>query len=338
MPKPDSKIITREPKKKLPNTFANIRRPHPASEYLGLADSQPIEPPVVSTGQPVGQPVGQPTGQRTDLPSDIPTDKPSHAPTSQSADEQANQAIDLLINRLAYRSTSQPSYPPTNLLTDQQASGQSGPSTSTPSQTPTDEPTEARPRWQQLEHTHTSAEQHVYSAMYRQTLSLGKREARFSVRRLQQSTVIQGDKTIRDAVQGLLAKQSIELVEKAIGSTPAKYRVRKPGEIFARRKTLGIEIDEDTRRITAGKPARRSVRHWIQPVTQPVDLPVGLPVNSTAWEPVEMTAHDNHENSVAVGSTTTQADRRREDLRELLDTLADEQGISLQVLLRDLLR
>ena len=102
-----------------------------------------------------------------------------------------------------------------------------------------------------LDATHTASEQRIYSVMYRETLSKGQRERHFGFKELCVKTGIRSDRTIRWALDGLQEKLSVEIVSYVHGSPLGpRYRVYDPKEILKRRKTAGIEIDPQSKRIT----------------------------------------------------------------------------------------
>ena len=136
----------------------------------------------------------------------------------------------------------------------------------TPVTTPVDstgenqrEPSRTSPQY--LDATHTASEQRVYSVMYRETVSRGVRERHFGPKELCERTGIRSDRTIRTALDGLIAKLSIEIVSQFNGSPLGpRYRVFDPREITGRRKAAEIEIDPQSKKITT-------------PVDTPVDTP-----------------------------------------------------------------
>lgn len=103
---------------------------------------------------------------------------------------------------------------------------------------------------QYLDATHTASEQRVYSVMYRETVSRGVRERHFGPKELCGKTGIRSDRTIRTALDGLIAKLSVEIISQFNGSPLGpRYRVFEPKEIASRRKAAGIEIDPQSKRI-----------------------------------------------------------------------------------------
>ncbi|MBD0325494.1 MAG: hypothetical protein ICV68_03635 [Pyrinomonadaceae bacterium] len=132
---------------------------------------------------------------------------------------------------------------------------------STPVTTSTAEPIE-RQQTQYLDATHTPSEAQVYSVMYRETISKNLHERHFGPAELMKKTGIRSDRTIRRAIDGLIAKLSIEITSYAEGNPLGpRYRIYKPKDIEQRRKAAGIEIDQFTKKIAT-----------------PVDTPVTTPV------------------------------------------------------------
>jgi hypothetical protein len=103
---------------------------------------------------------------------------------------------------------------------------------------------------QYLDATHTSAEQRIYSVMYRETISRGVRERHFGPKELCEKTGIRSDRTIRTALDGLIDKLSVEIISHLNGSPLGpRYRVFEPKEIVSRRKAAGIEIDPQSKKM-----------------------------------------------------------------------------------------
>ncbi len=101
-----------------------------------------------------------------------------------------------------------------------------------------------------LDATHTPSEQQIYSVMYRETLSKGQKERHFGFKELCSKTGIRSDRTIRRALDGLQEKLSVEIISYYHGNPLGpRYRVYDPKEILKRRKTAGIEIDPQSKRI-----------------------------------------------------------------------------------------
>jgi len=102
-----------------------------------------------------------------------------------------------------------------------------------------------------LDATHTASEQRIYSVMYRETLSKGQKERHFGFKELCIKTGIRSDRTIRRALDGLQEKLSVEIISYHHGNPLGpRYRIYDTKEILRRRKTAGIEIDTQSKRIT----------------------------------------------------------------------------------------
>ena len=196
--------------------------------------------------------------------------------------------------------------------------------------TPVESPNESarestRTSPQYLDATHTASEQRIYSVMYRETVSRGVRERHFGPKELCEKTGIRSDRTIRTALDGLIAKLSVEIISHFNGSPLGpRYRVFEPKEIVGRRKSAGIEIDPQSKRI-------------ITPVATPAAAVVvtrdknyrGTGVNATGVTGVEVAGVSNKyindigggEGSAAGSSSNTPADTDDEAYAPLLSRL-----------------
>lgn len=122
---------------------------------------------------------------------------------------------------------------------------------------------------QYLDASHTASEKSVYSVMYRETVSRGVRERHFGPKELCEKTGIRSDRTVRTALDGLIAKLSIEIVSNSNGSPLGpRYRVFEPKEVASRRKAAGIDIDPQSKKITT-------------PVT--TGVPTGVPTGDKSY-------------------------------------------------------
>lgn len=97
---------------------------------------------------------------------------------------------------------------------------------------------------------HTKSEQKVYEVMYTETLLYQCSERYFTLQWLTTKTKIRSQNTIRTALQGLIKKKSIEVVETKVGEKIGhRYRVYSPSAILVRRKEHTIKIDSQTKKI-----------------------------------------------------------------------------------------
>jgi hypothetical protein len=119
--------------------------------------------------------------------------------------------------------------------------------------------------------THTASEKIIYSHMYRETVSKGRTEGHFGPALLMKLSGIRSRNTIHKALYGLIEKLSVEKVTEAMGSPfGPRYRVYGPQEILRRRKSAGMVIDPQTKRIT---------EHAGIPAGIPEGIPAGYPKN-----------------------------------------------------------
>ena len=178
---------------------------------------------------------------------------------------------------------------------------------------------------QYLDATHTASEQRVYSIMYRETVSRGIRERHFGPKELCEKTGIRSDRTIRTALDGLIAKLSVEIVSHFNGSPLGpRYRLFEPKEIVSRRKVAGMEIDPQSKKITTPVATR---------VTTPVTTGVatgdksyrGTGAETTGVTGVEITGVINKyintigsEVESAAGSSSNSANRADDEAYALM--------------------
>jgi hypothetical protein len=128
-----------------------------------------------------------------------------------------------------------------------------------------------------LDATHTASEQRVYSVMYRETISRGVKERHFGPKELCEKSGIRSDRTIRTALDGLIEKLSVEIISNSVGSPLGpRYRVFDPKEIVGRRKTVNMEIDTQSKKITT-------------PVATGVATPVATPDKNYRGTPAKST-------------------------------------------------
>lgn len=132
-----------------------------------------------------------------------------------------------------------------------------------------------------LDATHTLSEQKIYSVMYR-----ADHERHWGYLELSRLTGIRSDTTIRRAIDGLIAKLSIEVTAYQNGNRLGpRYRVYTPKEIAQRRRRAGLEIDPQSKRILSDLEPTPAATGVATPVTSPVATGViiygGTPVDST---------------------------------------------------------
>lgn len=127
-----------------------------------------------------------------------------------------------------------------------------------------------------LDATHSGSEQKVYSVMYRETISKGVRERHFGFKEISRRTGIRSDYTVRKAIDGLIAKCSIEIVGYAHGNPLGpRYRIYKPREIDRRRRAAGIVIDPQSKKIVQSGIELRQEGAGFTPASAPVATGVG---------------------------------------------------------------
>ncbi|HEV7375230.1 MAG TPA: hypothetical protein VGN95_10975 [Pyrinomonadaceae bacterium] len=155
---------------------------------------------------------------------------------------------------------------------------------------------------QYLDATHTASEQRIYSVMYRETVSRGIRERHFGPSELCRKTGIRSDRTIRTAIHGLIQKLSIQTVSNVNGNPLGpRYKVFDPKEIIKRRRTSGIEIDSQSKKIINQNPLTPVVTPVVTPATTTASTGDksyrGTPVEITGVTPVDFTGVSKYINT-----------------------------------------
>src|SRR6185369_14783149 len=83
----------------------------------------------------------------------------------------------------------------------------------------------------------------------------GKTDRHFGPAELMRLTGIRSDKTIRKAIDGLIAKMSIEILSYRQGAQEGPlYRIYTPIQIFEKRSRSGIEIEPIYRKVISSTP------------------------------------------------------------------------------------
>jgi hypothetical protein len=98
--------------------------------------------------------------------------------------------------------------------------------------------------------SHTTAEQKVYDVMLTETKQRESKDWYFTFSILSQLSGFRNRRTIISALEGLVAKKSIQVLKDRPGDKFGKrYRVFSPEEIIERRKKLKLNIDPQTRKV-----------------------------------------------------------------------------------------
>ncbi|HEX8556598.1 MAG TPA: hypothetical protein VF668_00620 [Pyrinomonadaceae bacterium] len=208
----------------------------------------------------------------------------------------------------------------TPVPTGDSARGSSAPPALAASETTVE--SESKDKQPYLDATHTASEQQIYSVMYRETLSKGQRERHFGFKELCAKTGIRSDRTIRRALDGLQEKLSVEIVSYFHGNPLGpRYRVFDPREILKRRKTAGIEIDPQSKRIV-GTGVPTGVGTGV-PTPVPTGVATGVknygstPVETTPVTPVLSTGvikyRNLSEDAMPAGAASSSNQNRRAD-------------------------
>ena len=104
--------------------------------------------------------------------------------------------------------------------------------------------------------THTGSEHKLYSFFYEATVLQGIRDRQFTHREMSERTGIRSSSSIKEALRGLIAKQTVEVLWVESGNTSGSmYRVYTPSEVEARRRAANLTVDLRTKKVvTASQP------------------------------------------------------------------------------------
>ena len=106
-----------------------------------------------------------------------------------------------------------------------------------------------------LDATHAPNEQKVYNIMYRATISKGVSEGYFSIRALMRATGIRATDTVSNALNGLEAKLSIEVLDDTYKwQVGYLFKVYSPDQIMKRRESVGMSIHPASKKIVERIP------------------------------------------------------------------------------------
>lgn len=190
----------------------------------------------LSSESEMGIPVTIPTGIPDGIPTGIPTDVSTIDPEQQQSDSSPNAKK----HRRALKPPEEAEQPSAEIFVSVDA-------------------------------THTASEKIVYSHMYRETVSKSRSEGHFGPALLMKLSGIRSRNTVHKALYGLIEKLAVEKVADSHGNPfGPRYRVYGPQEILRRRKTVGMVIDPQTKRIIE----RGSI-----PAGIPEGIPAAIPKN-----------------------------------------------------------
>lgn len=99
----------------------------------------------------------------------------------------------------------------------------------------------------QLQQTHSLSAQEVYEMMKEIANHREKETVRIGTKQLLEKTQIKSHVTIRKAIDELIVKFSIQIVEANQGKIPPVYRIVPIDEVFSKRSKANMTIDEDTK-------------------------------------------------------------------------------------------
>lgn len=99
----------------------------------------------------------------------------------------------------------------------------------------------------EVQNTHSSSAQVVYKVITKLSSEKGKQTIRIGTKELLEKTKIKSHVTIRKAIDELIIKCSLEMIEANQGKIPPVYKIVPLVDIFSRREENLLVIDEDTK-------------------------------------------------------------------------------------------
>jgi hypothetical protein len=135
--------------------------------------------------------------------------------------------------------------------------------------------TEADFTVEELQKTHSLSAQEIYRLMREIAQTKEKEIIRIGTKQLLEKTQIKSHVTIRKAIDELITKFSIQIVEANQGKIPPVYRIVPINEVFSKRNQAAMTIDEDTKfTFQAGK------RIWPNSTNEPITHTIASPTTS----------------------------------------------------------
>ena len=98
-----------------------------------------------------------------------------------------------------------------------------------------------------LQETHSASAQVIYKLLTDLISKRGRPIIRIGTKQLLEKTGIKSHVTVRKAIDELIVKLSLEIIEANQGKIPPVYKLITPEEVFYKRAKANITIDEDTK-------------------------------------------------------------------------------------------
>lgn len=126
-----------------------------------------------------------------------------------------------------------------------------------------------------LQQTHSSSAQLIYKLIYKLSNERGRQTLRIGTKELLEKTKIKSHVTVRKAIDELIIKCSLELIEANQGKIPPVYRITPLEEVFSKREEKEFVIDEDTKFLF-----QRGKRIWPNTIDKIADDTTSLPTSN----------------------------------------------------------
>ncbi|MBI4850416.1 MAG: hypothetical protein HY819_01185 [Acidobacteria bacterium] len=127
-----------------------------------------------------------------------------------------------------------------------------------------------------IQQTHSSSAQIIYKLLNKLSNERARQTIRIGTKELLEKTKIKSHVTVRKAIDELVIKCSVEIVEANQGKIPPVYKLIALDEVLSRREEKAFIIDEDTKFLfQSGK------KIWPNSSDQAINSTIALPIDST---------------------------------------------------------
>lgn len=132
-----------------------------------------------------------------------------------------------------------------------------------------------------IQQTHSSSAQIIYKLLNKLSNERARQTIRIGTKELLEKTKIKSHVTVRKAIDELVIKCSVEIVEANQGKIPPVYKLIALEEVLSKREEKAFIIDEDTKFLfQSGK------KIWPNSSDQAINSTIDLPIASTTMKTI----------------------------------------------------